>query len=422
MNRSSQMNIANKELSIKQNMLWNMIGSAVGLGCQWAISILVVRLAPNLTTAGLYSLAMSVYGIFSPIAQFGMYTYLITDTDEKGSSGEYATLVCGTSLLACSLTIIYAAITCRPNSWLVIAAFSVYKGLAAIIDILHAVDQKEHRMDYVGISLALQGIISLVLFAGAYTITRSLTLSIVFMALGTLLIGVFYDLPRTRFLSPLHLGISPQKAKVILSSCLLIVVASVANGAFSSLPRQALSAVHGDTALGIYASIATPVAIIQVGSTYIYNPLIGYFAESYHAKDGKGFARLSLFTLFGIALIGVASLLISKKLAYPLLALLYGQDVASHSELMTALIASSVLLGVAGFLSNLLVAVRSLGIMVFGSVAALFVTGASSQLFIMHFGMDGATFSLIAGCITSILISLLGIIRKAVMQFQNSYL
>ena len=89
---------------------------------------------------------------------------------------------------------------------------------------------------------------------------------------------------------------------------------------------------------------------------------------------------------------------------------------------MTALIASSVLLGVAGFLSNLLVAVRSLGIMVFGSVAALFVTGASSQLFIMHFGMDGATFSLIAGCTTSILISLLGIIRKAVMQFQNSYL
>ena len=209
---------------------------------------------------------------------------------------------------------------------------------------------------------------------------------------------------------------------MILSSCLLIVVASVANGAFSSLPRQALSAVHGDTALGIYASIATPVAIIQVGSTYIYNPLIGYFAESYHAKDGKGFARLSLFTLFGIALIGVASLLISKELAYPLLALLYGQDVASHSELMTALIASSVLLGVAGFLSNLLVAVRSLGIMVFGSVAALFVTGASSQLFIMHFGMDGATFSLIAGCTTSILISLLGIIRKAVMQFQNSYL
>lgn len=400
-------------------MLWNMIGSTIGLGCQWAISILVVRLAPDLTTAGLYSLAMSVYGIFSPIAQFGMYTYLITDTDEKGSSGEYATLVCGTSLLACSLTIIYAAITCRPNSWAVIAVFSAYKGIAAVIDILHAVDQKEHRMDYVGISLALQGVMSLASFAGVYIVTRNLTLSIFFMALGTLLIGIFYDMPRTRFLSPLHLGVTPQKAKVILSSCLFIVVASVANGAFSSLPRQTLSTVLGDSALGIYASIATPVAIIQVGSTYIYNPLIGYFAESYHTRNSKSFIRLSLFTLFGITLIGLASLFISKELAYPILALLYGQDVAAHSELMTALITSSVLLGVAGFLSNLLVAVRSLGIMVFGSIAALCATGACSQLLIMHFGMDGATFSLIAGCITSISLSLFGIARKVASQFRN---
>lgn len=70
---------SSKTLTVKQNMVWNMAGSAIGLGCQWAISILVVRLAPDLTSAGLYSLAMSVYGIFSPIAQFGMYTYLITD-------------------------------------------------------------------------------------------------------------------------------------------------------------------------------------------------------------------------------------------------------------------------------------------------------------------------------------------------------
>ncbi len=53
-----------KTLSVKQNMVWNMVGSAIGLACQWAISIIVVRLATDMESAGLYSLAVSVYGIF----------------------------------------------------------------------------------------------------------------------------------------------------------------------------------------------------------------------------------------------------------------------------------------------------------------------------------------------------------------------
>lgn len=395
-----------------------MVGSAVGLGCQWAISILVVRLAPDLTTAGLYSLAMSVYGIFSPVAQFGMYTYLITDTDNKGSAGEYVTLVCGTSFLAFALTAVYAIFTCRPNSWIVIAAFAVYKGIVAVIDILHAVDQKNHRMDYVGISLALQGFVSLAAFVCCYIATHNLTHAIIVMTAGTLLIGLLYDFPKTKSLSALRLGVSWHKAKSILGACLLIVVASVANGAFSSLPRQSLSVLLGDTALGIYASVATPVAIIQVGSTYIYNPLIGYFAESYHAKDRRGFLRLSFVTLCGITAIGALSLIISNVLAFPVLNLLYGQEVAAHADLMTALIFSSILLGVAGFFSNLLVAVRSLGIMLFGSLASLLAVSASSQFLISNYGMNGATFALIVGCVISILVSLFGITRKAANQFK----
>lgn len=409
-----------KELSIKQNMIWNMAGSAIGLACQWAISILVVRLAPDLTTAGLYSLAMSVYGIFSPIAHFGMYTYLITDVEDRNSIGEYITLASVTSFLAFSITMGYSIITCRSNSWPIIACYSVYKGLAVMIDILHAADQKAHRMDYVGISLGLQGVLCLLAFSAILSFTSNLSLAIMGMAVCTLLIGLLYDLPKTKSLFHVKVGISKKKALCILSACSLIVISSIASGAFASVPRQMLSQELGDAALGIYASAATPVAIIQVGSTYIYNPLIGYFAESYHSKNKSSFIRLSLMTVFGIIAIGLISLVCAHLFAEPVLFLLYGKEVASHSELMTPLILSSILLGTSGFANSLLVAVRSMRVMLLANIASLGAVVLLSKPMIMAFGMNGATVSLIIGCLLSVAISIFGVIMQAGLQFNES--
>lgn len=403
------MNSKHKELSVRQNMIWNMAGSIIGMACQWLISIIVVRLAADMSSAGLYSLAMSVFAIFSPIANFGMYTYIVTDMEDRNTSGEYITISLFTSLAAIIVTTAYAAATCRPNALPVVFSYALYKGITIIIDIIHAVDQKAHRMDYIGISLGLQGILTLLSFTFVFATTQNLTVSVLSMALVTLLICIAYDLPRAKVLTHIRLGISPSRAMGILASCSLIVLANIATGAFASIPRQSLSAIMGDAALGIYASVATPVAIIQVCSTYIYNPLIGYFAESYHSCNRPSFIRLTLFTLIGITAIGLISYLGAILLGKPVLAFLYGTEVAKHSDLLSLLLLSSVLLGVSSFLCNLLVAVRALKIMMIGSISALGFAVLTSSPLITAFGMDGATAALLIACSASILISCFGI-------------
>lgn len=403
------MNIRHKELSVRQNMIWNTVGSVTGMACQWLISIIVVRLASDMSSAGLYSLAMSVFAIFSPIANFGMYTYIVTDTENRHTAGEYITVSLFTSLAAIALTAGYAAVTCRPIAMPIVFSYALYKAIAIVIDIIHAIDQKSHRMDYIGISLGLQGILTLISFTIVFGVTQNLTASILSMALSTLLICVAYDLPRTNSLSHINLGVPPSKALKILAGCSLIVMASIATGAFASIPRQSLSTIMGDSALGIYASVATPVAIVQVCSTYIYNPLIGYFAESFHKCDRRSFARLAIFTIIGIAAVGLTSYLCALVAGEPLLNLLYGAEVAKYASLLGLLVLSSVLLGVSGFLCNLLVAVRSLRIMILGSVVALALSILTSGPLITAFGMNGATFALLIASSGSILISCIGI-------------
>ncbi len=127
-----------------------------------------------------------------------MYTYLITDIDGKNTVGEYLSLVSFTSLCALVVTMCYAAATCRPNALLVIGSYALYKGIAVVIDIMHAADQKAHRMDYIGISLAAQGILSLCSFTLIFYFSHDLVASILAMAVTTLAVGILYDLPKTK--------------------------------------------------------------------------------------------------------------------------------------------------------------------------------------------------------------------------------
>ena len=48
--------IVPEPLPYRKNMLWNSAGSIVYLGCQWLITVLVVRLTVGYDAAGLLSL------------------------------------------------------------------------------------------------------------------------------------------------------------------------------------------------------------------------------------------------------------------------------------------------------------------------------------------------------------------------------
>ena len=363
-------------LSIRRNMLWNSAGSLVNLGCQWVITVLIVRLSDGYDAAGVYSLAMSVYGIFSQLAQYRTYTYQVSDVRGENSA-------------------------CRPGALLAILLYSLYKMASLVVDVLHASDQQAHRMDYIGKSLAMQGVSSVALFTAIFWTTRSLELALLAMTAGVVAIGVLYDLPRTLRLTPIVPKISLEKARHLLVYCAPVVLAGIACSAAPSVPRQYLSHVMGDSALGIYASVAAPVAIIQMGASYIYNPLIGYFSESYARRDAREFRRLLVLTFCGIAAVGVACSVGLALLGGPLLALVYGEGIVEHLYLLQPLVLCAVVTGVMWFANDLLISLRGFRATFVGSVVALVTSLAVMVPAVGAFGMNGVTVANVASCVTS---------------------
>lgn len=386
------MKATEKTLSIKHNMFWNTVGSLTNLGCQWLITILVVRLSDGYSAAGIYSLAMSIFNMFSQLAQYRMYTVQIADVERKNSAGEYLTFRFFTTFIAFAMLAVYSIATCRIGTVPAILLYALYKTAGLVIDVMHANDQVGHRMDYIGKSLIMQGIGSFLSFILVFGFFNSLEGALLLMTVVTIGIGVIYDYPRSNRISAIKLGISRAKVRAFLCSCLPIVLGGIAASAAPNIPRQYLSYSFGDSALGIYASVAAPVAIIQMGATYIYNPLLGYLVERYHSRE-KSFFSLIGKILAGIFFVGVISSVALFFFGKLLLSLFYGAGIAKHTDLLQPMLACAFLTGIAWFVNDLLVSLDNYRGVFVGSMLSLISAVAVMAPAQMLFGLNGPTVS-----------------------------
>ena len=80
------MTMEDKKMSIKTSILWNTWGSLVYLGCQWLLSVLVIRIS-GFENSGILTLAMSITNMFYSIAVYGMRTFQVADTENEYSQG-----------------------------------------------------------------------------------------------------------------------------------------------------------------------------------------------------------------------------------------------------------------------------------------------------------------------------------------------
>lgn len=409
-----------RELSIKHNMLWNSFGSLVNLGCQWLMTVLIVRLANGYEDAGIFSLAISVYGIFGTVAQYRMYTYQVSDVRNENHVGEYLAFRVITSAGSLLLCMAYSIATCSPDSWLAIFLYGLYKSVALVVDVLHACDQRHSRMDYIGISLALQGVLSLLLFVAVYFATDDLELSLGSMIIAVVLVGVLFDLPHTRKLEKIRVGISRKKVQFLLLTCLSIVAAGMIASATPAIPRQYLAFTMGNEALGAYASVAAPVAVIQMGASYVYNPLLGYFSRSFFNKDRKGFCSLLVRSSALISVIGCCCAIILAVVGEPLLVFVFGESIREYVYLLLPLVAFAVVTGYLWFLNDLLITIRDFPGTVAGSVVAFFVAAACVIPMVDFFGMNGVTFAGIVSALSGIAIMLFMLMRRFKGRFDDS--
>lgn len=398
---------AQKKLSTSKNALYNSVGSIFYCFCQWITSaLLVVHLSPDETAVGntgLLQLAISVTNIFYAISLYNIRTYQISDTQNKYSSGDYIGARFITSAIAVALCVAYALILGYEfKTILCIVFYMLFKLSEAFSDVLHGIDQKNYRMDYVGISYILRGIVSVIVFALVLIVTGDVLVSVIAMAAAALLVVAIYDCSRTATFGSVKPRFERSKIVGLLATCLPAVIASSAFTAIVSVPRQMLEGMRGEEALGYYGTIATPLVIVQVLATSIFNPMLTELSELYRDRETREFSKRLLKNLAFLAAIVAFVYLCVVFLGKFAVGLVFGEKFVPYTYLMYGIIGCTAMYVISWLCTSVLIIMRKLKVCMIASLISLAVSALLAKPFINLFEMNGVSFSIIVAYIIHI--------------------
>lgn len=401
-----------KQLSFSQNAIYNTAGSLINGLCLWLTTLVVVRFSADYVSAGIWQLSISVTNVFSMVAGFNLSAYLVSDTREEFTSGQYV----GAQLIACAASAVLCigySLLCayRGEQLLSITLYMFCLALNAFASLLHGFCQRHYRMDYAGISNALRGVLGLLAFAALLRLTGQVFWAAAGMTCAALAVLLFYDRRNARQFAPLR-PVFCARDLSLLYVCLPTVLAAAAFIAVSTVPRQLLQSLHGEEALGYYATVATPVVVVQTLALSIFAPLLRDLAVYYHQKEFGKIRRILTKLLLAVAALTVCALLGAYLLGETLWTLVYGESIRSYCYLLYGVIGCTVLYILCQICANLLIIMRKAYALLFFSILGLFTAAISGKMLIAAAYLNGVSWATMLGYAVYLIPCILYLFRR----------
>lgn len=400
-------------LSVAQNTIFNAIGCLCYLGCQWVTTVMVVRLSSSYENSGLYAFAMATGIIFASIALYKVRTFQVSDISNQFSNSSYIAFRLITILIGWFVCAVYIPIATNRQMNLITVSllYLVFKSDESFSDVLYGIYQKNGRMDYIGISQFIRGILSLIAFSAGLALTDSLPTAIISMTTSCILVTIVYDLPHARRFGSIKPFFDNSALLALAKICFFAMLASLLANSIVSSVRQYYGIVNGSEALGHYASVATPAVLIQVAATYLYSPLIGKLAADLK-KDRGLFLKSFIKTMGMLVLVMGICVLALSLVGSSLLTIAFGNSIMPYTYLFPYVLTATAAVGLLLYCNDVLIIQRRMKQTLFCNGVAFACAVASAIPFIAFFDMNGINYSIILGCSIAILSSLFCIMRR----------
>ena len=382
--------------AVAKNVAWNTLGSLFYLGIQWLITIFVQRIS-GFEAAGVLSLAMSVSATFQTISNFGIRNFQVSDVEGKYSNNIYIGLRNATCLVSFVLCFIFALIMRYDSEQLwSIVLFMIFRMAESYSDVLHGIAQKADRLDIAGKSFCIKGVAIVLSFFLPYYLSKSLCLSLLFMATVAWISTVFFDLLTVRRISSFNLYEKASECLKLAKETLPLFVYLFLFSTLTTVPRVFLEKMRDEVSLGAYSSIFSIATLFQMATGYVYTPFIHIFATHYYKKDMKSFysslAKV-VAVMVALALIAIVGATFLGEFA---LVLLFKEDIRPYSFLLNPILLSVFILSLLGFLFMIEVVIRDFRGLIIGNLVGFVLCIILTPIFINLMEINGANLALIA--------------------------
>ncbi len=380
-------------MSNRKQLVIYSTGMIFYLACQWLSIILVSNLSGN-TGAGVYNLAISISNPFSAIALYGIRPYQVSDINDRFSSRIYVStriVTAGLAFVLCAGRVIlggYDAVTA-----MCILAYMLLRIAEAAVDVFQGIEQKGERMDAVGVSFYLRGIVTTAAFVAGQILFDNLLLSMLAMPLASFAVIWLYDGRLSGKLTDIRPGFDWKSIGKLLWICLPLTLNTYMVSELATIPKTVLERSWGNDILGIYGSIAAPSIIVQTAGSFLFNPVIPALAEDLKQGETKRFFGRGVKYMGLIAAMTVLCVAVAAVFGRFGLSILFAGNlsVLDYAYMLIPTIICSGLVTVSWLFSTLLIVMRDFRNLIIGDVLSIAVCYAASTLMIPGSGMPGVT-------------------------------
>ena len=378
-----------------KNVMWNTVGTTVYMCCLWMLTIIVVWLYDDYLNAGYFALAMGITGFFYHIALQNTRSYQVSDTDGEYTDSEYVSSRVVASIVSVVLCVIFVFLfdySAIQRS--VVILYMLFRSTEAIIDVMHGIDQKHWRMDFIAISFVIRGILVLAAFS-IFGWLFGLVPAIIGMFVVSASVGLLFDLPKSRKLAKFTLSIG-KPVFLLIKRSLPLMIASLIGVFLISFTRYSVEEIHGTEALGIYASVAAPSTIMQAMATFVFSPLANVFTAYKADSNRERFVKLFLLVCAGT--LGISALFYAAAYFFGHwgLTVLFGESIIPHTYLLPGAVIAAGLTAMIWFMSVIFSITRDISGLLTGSLIGAATAILATNFFLIRFGLEGANHILIA--------------------------
>jgi O-antigen/teichoic acid export membrane protein len=387
---------------------WVLSGNLLYCVCQWGIVIALAKLG-NTEQVGEYALGMAVSAPIVLFASLQLRALLASELRDRFTFGQYLTFRLVS--LGAALLLVAGAVACMQMKWrlgvtVVLVGFA--QALEFVSETYYGLMQKHEQMDRIAGSLLLKGPLSLAALCGAMYLTRNIVWAVIGLALGRLLVLLFWD-SRLDFAKVESSGFTARlewnsgEMLTLLRMALPLGVISMLISLNSSIPRYFVEVHAGSAELGIFSAIASLLSagnlVVSAFGQSIFLPV----ARACEARDrAKYRGYVVLAAALGGSLGGVA-ILAAVLFGGGILTHLFRPEYGERPDILVRLMIAGTIMFIGSGLGYVITAARSLRPQIPVLLAAAIAAAATSVWSIPRHGLSGAADAALASALVQLM-------------------
>lgn len=328
----------------KKQFIWNMLGSGIYSLATVIFVMLAKRLVGEEAGAKFY-MAFTTGQMLLTIGYFEIRPFQVTDVKQQYKAKEYFgfRVISSAAMLACAVVVgIVYVVNGKADAagFMLIITMCILKMFDGIADVFEGEFQRNDRIDISGMSMAFRTMAIMAVFSIIAWVTRNIYAASAAAAVtglaGTAVVAVVWS----RWFEPLSVSFDREKMKSLFRSTILLFIGSAMCMWLWNGTKYVVEWTLTDRDTLAYGIVFMPTMVINLGSSFVFKPMLTTLARHYEQGEYKAFAKLVAVLVATAVGIMVVTLGAGAWLGIPVLSWLYDIELAPYKSVMLVLIAA----------------------------------------------------------------------------------